>query len=292
MTDVMPYLGAVLILLAAMCPNIWMLLLAGAVVRGLGACVCTVRSRFARPLHTFNGNGYVSLTLVEREDISRDTRRLRFALPSPMHVAGLLAGQHVVVRSVGDKGAGEKSVSRPYTPVTGDDRPGFVDLVVKIYLPNVHPKFPEGGAMSARFERLQIGQTLDFFGPKGHVTYRGRGRFCIGAGYMGPHDGAKRALKAREICAKHVGMVCGGSGVTPMLHVAGWARRHDRCGGSAPTWSLLAANQTPADVLCREQIDALEKRWPAFRKWYTVDRLCDTGPNASGDDIGAPGKGP
>ena len=240
------------------------------------------------------GDGYISLRLVSRTDISHDTRLLRFALPSPEHVLGLPAGQHVSVRSTGDKGAGEKVVSRPYTPVSGDDLVGFVDFVIKVYFPHVHPRFPAGGAMSARFERLALGETLDFRGPKGHVTYEGGGVFRVGKGYKGPEKGATRSAAQRTVRAKHVGMVCGGSGVTPMLQVVEWAKLHDGGGGGGggPSWALLAANQTPADVLCREQIEALEAGWPGFQKWYTVDRLQGTEPGArdeaaaAGTDVG------
>ena len=288
--------GALLALLSAMCPNPVVQLLTAAVVLGAGLyaawSIFGGSHIFGGPPRTLGGDGYVPLTLVQREEISHDTRRLRFALPSPAHILGLPAGQHVSVRSTGDKGAGEKVVSRPYTPVSGDDLVGFVDFVIKIYLPNVHPKFPAGGAMSARFERLQVGEALDFRGPKGHITYEGGGSFCVGKGYKAPHVGATRATEPRRVSAKHVGMVCGGSGVTPMLQVAEWAKLHDGGGGGGPSWALLAANQTPADVLCREQIEALEAGWPGFQKWYTVDRLQGTEPGArdeaaaAGTDVG------
>ena len=56
------------------------------------------RERALRP------DAYVPLTLVSREALTHDTRRLRFALPSPQHVLGLPPGQHVSVRSRGDAG--------------------------------------------------------------------------------------------------------------------------------------------------------------------------------------------
>lgn len=33
---------------------------------------------------------------------------------------------------------------------------GHVDFVIKVYRPNVEPKFPEGGKMSMHLERLQV----------------------------------------------------------------------------------------------------------------------------------------
>merc|ERR1739838_458067 len=52
------------------------------------------------------------LQLVDREDISPDTRRFRFALPSAEHCLGLPVGQHVYLSA---KINGEL-VIRPYTP--------------------------------------------------------------------------------------------------------------------------------------------------------------------------------
>merc|ERR1712187_335013 len=38
--------------------------------------------------------------------------------------------------------------------------------------------------------------------------------------------------------------------------------------------SLIYANQTPDDILAREQLDALAKQHPdRFKIWYTVDRV-------------------
>lgn len=51
-----------------------------------------------------------------------------------------------------------KIVVRPYTPVSSDDDKGYVDLMVKIYFKNVHPKFPNGGKMTQYLEKMEIGR--------------------------------------------------------------------------------------------------------------------------------------
>lgn len=68
------------------------------------------------------------LPLLEKEEISHDTRRFRFGLPTPEHVLGLPIGQHVnlIVQLNGEP------VIRAYTPVTSDEHKGYVDLVVKV----------------------------------------------------------------------------------------------------------------------------------------------------------------
>lgn len=66
-------------------------------------------------------------------------------------------------------------VIRPYTPVTSDEDQGYVDLVIKVYLKGVHPKFPEGGRMSQYLNSLKIGDVVEFRGPSGLLTYTGKG---------------------------------------------------------------------------------------------------------------------
>lgn len=65
------------------------------------------------------------LPLVEKEEISHDTRRYRFGLPSKEHILGLPVGQHIHLSAT----INNDLVIRSYTPVTSDDDKGFVDLV-------------------------------------------------------------------------------------------------------------------------------------------------------------------
>lgn len=73
-------------------------------------------------------NTKYTLKLAEKEQVSHDTRRFRFQLPSPDDALGLPTGQHVYLSAQVDG----KLVLRPYTPVSSDDDLGYVDLVVKV----------------------------------------------------------------------------------------------------------------------------------------------------------------
>ncbi|XP_026326840.1 NADH-cytochrome b5 reductase 2-like [Hyposmocoma kahamanoa] len=115
------------------------------------------------------------LPLTEREEISHDTRRFRFGLPSDKHVLGLPIGQHIHLSAKID----DDLVIRAYTPVSSDDEKGYVDLVVKVYFKNVHPKFPDGGKMSQHLNNMKLGETIDVKGPSGKLQYAGKGLFLI-----------------------------------------------------------------------------------------------------------------
>jgi len=197
------------------------------------------------------------LRLVDKEEISHDTRRFRFALPSPQHILGLPVGQHIYLVARMDG----LPVVRPYTPVTSDDDKGYMDLVVKVYKKNVHPKFPEGGKMSQHLDNMEIGDCIDVRGPSGLFVYHGKGEYSVKAD--------KKSAPTRG-SAKHFGLIAGGTGITPMLQLIRqiFKNREDKC-----TVSLLFANQSESDILLRPELEELEvEHRQRFKLWFTLDR--------------------
>jgi len=73
------------------------------------------------------------LKLVEKKDLSHDTRLFRFELPSKNHVLGLPTGQHIHLSAK----INDQLVVRPYTPVSSDDDVGHMDLVIKVQERNI-----------------------------------------------------------------------------------------------------------------------------------------------------------
>uniref|UniRef100_A0A2K6S0V8 cytochrome-b5 reductase n=1 Tax=Saimiri boliviensis boliviensis TaxID=39432 RepID=A0A2K6S0V8_SAIBB len=162
------------------------------------------------------------LRLIDREIISHDTRLFRFALQSPQHILGLPVGQNLVIR--------------PYTPVSSDDDKGFMDLVIKVYFKDTHPKFPTGGKMSQYLEN-----TIEFPGPNGLLVYQGKGKFAIR-----PDKKFNPVIKT----VKSVGMIAGGTGITLMLQVI---RAIMKDPDDHTVWHLLFAHQTEKDTLLRPE---------------------------------------
>ena len=114
-----------------------------------------------------------------------------------------------------------------------------MDLMIKVYLPSAD--FPLGGKMSQHIENLKIGDTLDFTGPKGRLEYKGCGRFKI--------DGIKKSDSSRECHVTEIGMIAGGSGITPMWQIIQDVFQNNT--KDKTKIQLLFANKTEADILLR-----------------------------------------
>jgi len=209
-----------------------------------------------RPTAKFLDKSRQTLTLGERINISHDTVRFRFVLPDATPVLGLPVGKHFKLYAPNPKGSVEgewngradpeaelQEIERKYTPTTSDDEIGFVDLVIKVYKGGGE-KFVDGGKMSQHMDSLKVGDTMTISGPWGMNEYLGKGRFKVGA---------------KEMKASRVGMMAGGTGITPMLQVLASMLKDS----SDPTEiSLLYANQTQDDILVHDMLESLAARYP------------------------------
>lgn len=200
-------------------------------------------------------DGWQSFPLIETEDISHDVKRFRFELQSPQHILGLPIGQHMSLKCT-DSNTG-KDVQRSYTPTSSNDELGYVDFVIKIYYKNVHPKFPDGGKMSQHLASMKIGDSILMKGPKGHLDYKGKGNFTI----------AHRRDNIISYKKKKIGMVAGGTGITPMLQIIRAIQKDE---ADSTELYLIFANQTEEDILLRKELEACES--DKFHLHYTLDR--------------------
>ena len=98
---------------------------------------------------------------------------------------------------------------------------------------------------------------------------------CIRDRYEGGGVFAIRRLRSqgggfeKRKCSR-VGMIAGGSGITPMLQISRAILDY----GDKVKMNLLFANQTEADILCREEIESDVAKYGAdkFSADYTLDR--------------------
>ncbi|KFO24394.1 NADH-cytochrome b5 reductase 1 [Fukomys damarensis] len=225
-------------------------------VLGLAVGTYLVRKSRRPRVTLLDPNEKYLLRLLDKTTVSHNTKRFRFALPTAHHILGLPVGKHVYL-SARINGS---LVIRPYTPVTSDEDRGYVDLVIKVYLKGVHPKFPEGGKMSQYLDSLKIGDVVEFRGPSGLLTYTGKGRFDI--------QPNKKSLPEPRV-AKKLGMIAGGTGITPMLQLI---RAILKVPEDPTQCFLLFANQTEKDIILREDLEELQAQYPnRFKLWFTLD---------------------
>ncbi|GLE09616.1 hypothetical protein PINS_up021344 [Pythium insidiosum] len=128
--------------------------------------------------------------------------------------------------------AGE-DVVRPYTPVNLDSDRGVLELIVKGY---------PTGLLSKHLVNLREGDTLEMKGPFVKFPYQ-----------------------ANQF--KRVAFIAGGSGITPCLQVI---KEIVRVPQDTTQVDLIFANNTAADILLREELDALTRAHVNVRIHYVL----------------------
>ena len=180
-------------------------------------------------------------TVTEIKPLTHDTSLYRFGLEKDQTLDMPVASLLLIRAAIGsEQEDGSKSfVIRPYTPTTTPDTVGYFDLIVKSY---------QQGMISKHFSTLKVGDSIEMKGPVTKFVYEDKYRGKV----------------------KKVGMIAGGSGITPMLQVT---RQILKDTSKDTEVSLIFANQSVDDIMMKSEIDKLEKENDNFHVHYTVDRL-------------------
>lgn len=199
----------------------------------------------------------VTLALEKKDLLSHDTRKFRFALPTKDHILGLPTGQHIFVKA--KHPATGEIVMRAYTP--SGSGPGYVDIIIKVYFANVNPRFPDGGKLTQILDNLAIGETIDVKGPLGEFIFNTDVPVCTNV-----MPTFTFTPTGEQFSFDTIGFIAGGSGITPVLQVT-----HALLADStrAVKISILFANRTVDDILCKDLLDALEED-ERVSIWYTL----------------------
>lgn len=172
------------------------------------------------------------LKVAKIDQLSSNVFRYGFKLPGPRDVVGLPIGQHVAIKATIDG----KSVTRSYTPTSNNLDAGLLELVIKVY--------PDGQLTGKFFANLKVGDEVLFRGPKGAYTH------TVGQ-------------------CKKIGMIAGGTGITPMYQLI-----RAICEDEYDTTevSLILANRSEDDILLRKELETFARRYPKnFKLWYMLD---------------------
>ncbi|QLL34657.1 hypothetical protein HG536_0H00310 [Torulaspora globosa] len=175
-----------------------------------------------------------ALELEDQTVVSKNTAIYRFKLKTSFETLDLPPGRHLAVKIPID-GADE---IRFYTPISPRFAQGYFDLLVKSYA---------DGKVSKYFAGLRQGQTVEFRGPVGTFNYEAN-------------------------TTKVIGIVAGGSGITPILQVLNEVITVPE---DLTKISLIYANETPNDILLKDELDEMAEKYPNFEVHYTVRKPND-----------------
>jgi len=204
-----------------------------------GASYFCLPAQAAAPSPGLDPKSWVPLKLVKSTPLTKDSAIYSFAFADPEATSCMTVASCLLVKAAigSEKADGTRAnVMRPYTPLSRPDAKGHLDLMVKVY---------PTGKMGNHIKSLKVGDTLDFKGPI-----------------------LKREYKPNQYDS--IGMVAGGTGITPMLQVVDevLANPADRT-----KVSLVFGNVSEADILLKQEIDARVKAHPErFRVHYVVDK--------------------
>ncbi|KAI8982292.1 hypothetical protein BDF20DRAFT_912474 [Mycotypha africana] len=168
--------------------------------------------------------------LAEKIVINHNTAIYRFALPRKDARLGLPIGQHISVMAE----INGKQISRSYTPTSSDDDLGHFDLLVKSY--------PTGN-ISKLFSELKIGDEMSFRGPKGNFVY------------------------TPNMC-REIGMIAGGTGITPMLQIIHAIIKNPN---DKTKVNLIFGNVTEEDILLRDELDEIAKKHDNINVYHVLN---------------------
>lgn len=215
------------------------------------------------------------MQIVDVRQISPDTKVFRLSFGSSRRRLGLPIGKHLTIHAPNpveclasgswngkpDVDKGKAEISRTYTPITSDATRGYTELMIKCYRPGTvrmpdgsEMIWEDGGKMSRFLDAKLPGDYLDVSGPVGVHEYIGLGCFKVPG----------RVLETKHIC-----MMAGGVGVTPILQIVQAALRNPK---DKTTLTLLYANKTYNDILAREMLLQIERDSNGrFKVHYTLD---------------------
>jgi cytochrome-b5 reductase len=203
----------------------------------LGGCAAssTVQCAAAASPNTsksciFDPQEFRGFTLLSSRYESPDTRRFFFSIEGKGQSANIPIGSCVVCKFTDVDG---KDVVRPYTPISTNDVKDHFELLVK--------KYPKG-KMGNHIFLMREGETLLVKGPFQKFKYS-------------PNQ------------YTHIGMIAGGTGITPMYQLIRGVLDNPK---DKTELSLIYANNSRKDILLANELITLQKTYSSFNAYLTL----------------------
>ncbi|GMH66893.1 hypothetical protein TrLO_g12777 [Triparma laevis f. longispina] len=177
-----------------------------------------------------------SFEVIDNKKLSEDTHKIRVKLPPSTKLGMTVASCLTIEADINGQ-----TVRRPYTPISTKDQEDFAEFVIKAYPPRTDGK---AGGMGAHLCSLKEGDAIKMKGPWPKAAYE-------------PNK------------FKHIGMIAGGTGLTPMLQVILEILNNPDDNTKV---TLIYANKSEGDILLKDMLDGLAAKHSNFTVVYTLDK--------------------
>eukprot|EP01083_Nonionella_stella_P015339 42913_1 len=197
--------------------------------------------------HGFIADTYQKFKLIKKINVSHNTRIFRFALQDDDTIMGLPCGRHLSFRFFeNDPDTHElDEIRRNYTPITSNRDVGHFDVMIKVY---------KDGKMSSYLDALKPNDDfIEACGPCGEIEYTSPG---------------KVAIKERRYTVTKIGLIAGGTGITPMLQLM-----EQIIFNKDPIQvSLIFGNVSIDDILLHKELEAIRKKHDNIHIRLVIDK--------------------
>jgi len=176
-----------------------------------------------------------SLEIAQIMQLNHNTKVFRFQLPEGTTLS-LPIASYILIKAPTKEG--EQELIRPYTPVSTTEQhniTGYVDLMVKGY--------PQGN-VSKYLHSLNVGDKVLIKGPMPSMPYTPNMK-------------------------NHIGMIAGGTGITPMLQIISRILDNPQ---DRTKITLVFANIAAEDILAKQGLEARVKANPNFKIYYILEK--------------------
>ena len=201
-----------------------------------------------------NEDNQFSLKISSITDLNHDTIKMRLEFPDPEWIIGEPVANHIMFYKPKEEGE-TSQLCRQYVPVTPINTKGYADFIIKCYART--KEFPEGGKMTLFIRTLSVGDNVLCNGPMGKCSYMGDGVFV--------------RKDIGQYRATNIGLIAGGSGITPILSVL---RAIYKAKETHLNVTLLYSNKTRDDILCKPELDAIanDPHCTNIKIYHTITR--------------------